>query len=380
MRIGRCIACLVPALMGIAAQADELDQDRSFSANATYTGEVVRVADGGAERGTAFLGNLDVDLQWQFGEDNGITAYVYLLGNHGEDPSELAGDAQALSNITAPNAVRVYEAWVEGQVGPVDLKFGLYDLNSEFDVLEVGGLFSNSSFGIGPDFSQAGPMGPSIFPITGVGLRAHVASDGWYGQVAVIDGQPGDLDDERETSLRISRHDGALVAAELGRAGETDAGAYYKYSLGTWYFTQRFERLEDGELARGNQGIYLSAEGRLAQWGDATLSGFARVGFADSDLNGVQHYEGAGIVMEGMPGRPDDRVGIAVARANFSDAARDIDGLEQDEIAIELNYELPLTDWLTLQPNVQRIFTPGGNASLDDAWVVGSRFILTYSR
>jgi carbohydrate-selective porin OprB len=71
---------------------------------------------------------------------------------------------------------------------------------------------------------------------------------------------------------------------------------------------------------------------------------------------------------------------VAVARANFSDAARDLDGLDDNEIAVEINYELPLTDWLTLQPNVQRIFTPGGDTALDDAWVVGSRFILTYSR
>lgn len=380
MRMISCIACVFPSLLGLAAHADGMDQDRAFSANVTYTGEVVRVLDGGAERGSAFLGNLDVDLQWTFGEDDGITAYVYLLGNHGEDPSELAGDAQGLSNITAPNALRVYEAWVKGTLGPVALKFGLYDLNSEFDVLEVASLFSNSSFGIGPDYAQAGPMGPSIFPITGVGLRAQVQRDDWYGQVAVIDGQPGDMDDERETSLRISRHEGALVAAEVGRVGETDDGGYYKFSLGTWYFTQRFERIDDGELERGNQGAYVSAEGRLAQWGESSLSGFARIGFANSDLNGVEHYEGAGLVLQGLPGRPDDRVGVAVARANFSDAARDLDGLDDNEIAVEINYELPLTDWLTLQPNVQRIFTPGGDTALDDAWVVGSRFILTYSR
>jgi carbohydrate-selective porin OprB len=43
---------------------------------------------------------------------------------------------------------------------------GLYELNSEFYRLQSAGLFLNSSFGIGPEFSQSGLEGPSIFPST----------------------------------------------------------------------------------------------------------------------------------------------------------------------------------------------------------------------
>ena len=375
MRIGSCIACSLPLLLAAPTLADEL------TSSVTYTGEAVRVLDGGAERGTAYLGNLDIDLEWSFGDEDAVKAYVYLLGDHGQDPSELVGDAQGVSNITAPNAVRLYEAWLQGEVGPFNLKVGLYDLNSEFDTMETASLFSHPSFGIGPDYAQAGPRGPSIFPITGLGIRAQVGSEDWYAQVAVLDGQPGDPDDVRKTSLKINRHDGALIAAEVGRAGETESGGLYKFALGSWYFTQMFERIQDAKAVRGNQGVYALAEGQLAQFGDTVLSGFARIGFADAELNGVSHYEGAGLVLQGpISGRPDDRFGIALARASFSDDAREVDGLESYELAVEANYELPLTDWLTLQPNVQRIFNPGGDASLDDAWVVGTRFIISYAR
>ncbi len=67
-------------------------------------------------------------------------------------------------------------------------------------------------------------MGPSIFPITGLGIRAYVGNEEWSAQVAVLDGKPGDQNDVRKTSLKINRRDGALIAAEAGRAGETESG------------------------------------------------------------------------------------------------------------------------------------------------------------
>ena len=39
----------------------------------------------------------------------------------------------------------------------------MYDLNSEFYRVESGGLFLNSSFGIGPEFARSGAGGPSPF-------------------------------------------------------------------------------------------------------------------------------------------------------------------------------------------------------------------------
>ena len=124
--------------------------------SATYTGETLHVADGGVDRGTAYLGNLDVDMELTFGEGDALRAYIYLLGNHGEDPGLLTGDTQGVSNIAAPPAARMYEAWVEGESLGLNLRAGLYDLNSEFDSIETAALFAHSSFGIGPDFSQAG--------------------------------------------------------------------------------------------------------------------------------------------------------------------------------------------------------------------------------
>lgn len=73
-----------------------------------------------------------------------------------------------ISNIeTGVRATRLYEAWLETGLGERgSLRAGLYDLTSEFDVLETANLFIHSAHGIGSDIGLSGLNGPSIFPVT----------------------------------------------------------------------------------------------------------------------------------------------------------------------------------------------------------------------
>lgn len=110
------------------------------------------------------------------------------------------GDAQGVSNIDAPEAWRLYEFWLNWQVGAAAFGAGLYDLNSEFDVLETASLFLNGSHGIGPEIGLSGRSGPSIFPVTGLALRFSYDWSGTTLRLAALDGQPGNLD--RASSIR----------------------------------------------------------------------------------------------------------------------------------------------------------------------------------
>ena len=105
-----------------------------------------------------------------------ISPFAYGLANHGGSISELTGDIQSVSNIEAENSWRLYEVWANVPIKTLNgsLLVGLYDLNSEFDVINTGGLFLNSSHGIGPDFSSSGVTGPSIFPYTSLAVRFKV--------------------------------------------------------------------------------------------------------------------------------------------------------------------------------------------------------------
>lgn len=139
----------------------------AYRFDVVYTGEVLSNVSGGVDTGNRYLDNrdlmLEVDLTKALGVGSG-TVFLYGLYNNGSTfADELVGDLQVTSNIDAPEAWRIFEAWYEYVDGPWSIRMGLYDLNSEFDVNETGDLFLGSSHGIGAAFGQTGRMVPAFF-------------------------------------------------------------------------------------------------------------------------------------------------------------------------------------------------------------------------
>lgn len=356
-----------------------------------YAADVWRNARGGVKRGWRYLDNLDVTLTVDGGRAmgwDGATIFLYGLYNNGASlTDELVGDLQTVSNIDAGSkAARLYEAWVEQRFADdrASVKVGLYDLNSEFDTNDSNSLFINSSHGIGPDFSQSGANGPSIFPVTSLALRAdYRLADNWLVRAAILDGVPGNVDRPKRTAVKLGDGDGALVVAELEYADDRT-----KAAVGAWRYTAKFENLLATQRAgepveqRGNVGAYLFVERKLTR--EATdsaqgLSGWVRLGFADDRFNPIGHYLGGGLVYSGpFAGRDEDQVGIGVARAALARRFRRVaelagEGVADAETNIELTYRMPIAPWLTLQPDVQYVIDPGGIRGRRDAVVIGVR-------
>lgn len=359
-----------------------------------YIGDVLSNTRGGAERGTRYLDNLDVSLdvdgQRLLGVP-GLKLFAYAIYNNGHAFSgELTGDAQGVSNIEADRAVRVMEAWADFTLpSRSSLRVGLYDVNSEFDTTDTGGLFLNSSHGIGPDYAQSGLNGPSIFPTTGLAARLrHEFGNGFAAQALVAEGTPGDPAHPRRTTIRFDRGEGLLLAAEL----QASTDMFSKLAVGGWRYTARFDDLlstrPDGSALRrrGNQGGYALAESTLLTdaAGDARLTGFLRFGIADGSFNAFDQYIGTGVAWTGLlPGRPDDQLGLAVASVRNGRRFREAMNLAGTPVGlretnIELSYRLAATDWLVLQPDLQYIVSPGMNPEVQDAFVLGLRFELSW--
>src|SRR5690606_22092638 len=157
-----------------------------------------------------------------------------------------------------------------------------------------------------------------------------------------------------------------------------------------WAYTSDFEDPIDPEVVHeGSRGAYLLAESELLREapGDPAqgLSGFARVGTADEDVHPLTWSWGAGLVYTGaIPGRDDDRVGLAVTTAHPAPKYRQAEAvggrlLEPREVALEATYALQLRPWLLLQPDVQYIFDPGMHPELDHALLWGLRLQVTWS-
>lgn len=358
---------------------------------AVYTAEVFGNARGGLSQGVRYLDNLDltaaVDLDRTI-DWRGATLFAYLLANSGSAfSSDLTGDIQGVSNIDTEGAVRLYEAWIDQELsdGRLSLRAGLYDLNSEFDNNDTAALFLNSSHGVGPDLSQTGANGPSIFPSTSLAFRVEWRPTGyWRARAAILDGVPGDPEHSRRTAIKLGNGDGLLLIGEIDHVAEG-----HKIGLGYWRYTAKFDAVsaELVDRARGNDGAYAFAQVRLIGDGrgrDRGLYGFTRVGVARQRFNPIQHYVGAGIAYTGvLSRRPNDQIGLAVAWAGFgrqyafasARAGRRIDG---DELKIELTGRMEIDKSLTLQPDLQYIMNPSGVAGRRDALAIGLRAEVTF--
>ena len=342
-----------------------------------YVFDVWTSVSGGIDEGTRYIDNLDLvveaDMERLVGW-NGATVLVYGLYNNGNSFSELAGDAQVVSNIeTGVEALRLYEFWINQQIGDrASIKVGLYDLNSEFDVLESSGLFVGSAHGIGTDIAQSGENGPSIFPLTSLAARLEVeVANGFKVRAAVLDGVPGDPDRPKRTAVKLGDNDGALLIAE----GELTSGSS-KLLFGHWRYTEEFETWS-GLMDDGNAGWYLRGETRLlSESGDSAqgLDVFARLGIAEGRINPFGSFVSGGLTYTGpFAGRVEDQLGIAFATAVVSDDFKAATPSLDHETAFELTYRAPITPWLTLQPGLHYVVNPSAAPGVADAVAVTLR-------
>ncbi len=383
-RVSLCAATLGISLGGAASHAEPLE------IRADYQADAFSVVDGGVSRGGTgvdlFAVGLDADLGAAWGWD-GAAASVTIQRSNGGAPSGRIGELQAISSVEAgDDAVRLFEAWLAAPVGLATIKVGLIDLNVEFDSSEPRGLFLQSSQGIGPEFAGSGEAGPSIYPVSGLGVLARTSRGAWSFALGGFDGRPGDPDDpEAFADLNVGGDDGALVVAEIARS--TDGGL--NVAFGAWGYSTELERLprsasDPGGVGRGSYGGYVGLDGPIsAPTGE--LRAFLRLGAGAERYNAVDTYVGAGVTWNGpLDARPDDAFGLSIGSAGFSDGARflvaDSGGVPADrEHAWELTYAAAVTSWFSVQPTLAYVINPGGREDIDDALAIGARISVSLS-
>ena len=376
--LGAALAC--PEML--LARDSYSEPEAALTFEAAYTAEGWRNVRGGISSDGAFLDNLDLVATLDAGH-LGLTATtlsIAALYNNHETFSDKVGDLQAVSNIDTDGSLRLYEAWLEHNFDRASVKLGLMDLNSEFDVNETGSLFINSSHGIGPDFSQVGENGPSIFPITGLGARVQVDLGGRTTlRLGAFEGTPGDPDRPRDTTFHLDDDEGHLFVVQLNRVLTEDS----LVALGVWRHTGRVYPMEDAEIAarRHSTGAYALIEGIVTHLDTREVRAFLRAGVADAQVHQISRYQGAGLTVSGplfSNGQRDEMVGLAVGAITNGGSFRRLQRatgspVNSHEVAIELTYQVQLTPSLVLQPEIQYIVNPGTDPRLHNSLVVGLR-------
>jgi porin len=369
---------IAATLLGAAAMAGAAHADDAPPpVELRYTVDLLSDASGGLHGGTGLLGRLDLALDKSddaFGIPGAEARFDLMLLHGSRFSNDHAGDAQTLSNIDAPRAIRPFEAWLQIPLAAhLRAKAGYIDLNSEFDVQSVGAPFLNSSFGIAPDFSQSGRNGPSIFPVTSPGLIVVAGEDG-HGtlSIGVFDALPGDPDHPHRFLPGAPGRNGALLVAEAGIPIDGTG----ELQIGGWRYTDRFDRL-DGRGRGSSGGGYALLQGTLAGKDEgAALRAWVRVGAATGGVEPIGVYAGGGVTY----GRDDALVGLAVAHARLGATALDAGyGDRRAETAIELTAYRRLNRFVAIQPDAQYIIHPSWMSSTPDALVVGLRLHLDWS-
>lgn len=400
----------------------------TFSLN--YTTEIITNLHGGIRRGAVVNGlfqpQVDVDLGKLWGWDGDKFRASGVI-THGPGFSETyLGNILAASNIEAGPIMRLFELWYEKNAfnDRFSIRAGLMVADTEFLTSETASTFTSNSIGWLAWLAENLPAGGPAYPIPAPGARVRVKPTAeTYVQAAIFSGDASGGDGSNQggdlpTGTVFSFRGGAFLITELGytpNQGKDVKGLPGAYKIGAWYHTSsRFgdQRMDNSGLSLANPlstGIPLNHTGNWGIYGvvdqmlyrvpgteDHGLSGFVRIGGSPNDRNLINFYADGGLAYKGLiPGRPNDKVGVAAAYARISDQARAFDRdfgffvnpaypARSAEAMVELTYQAKLAPWWTLQTDLQYIVHPGGGVLNDDgsmrpnAWVLGLRSAISF--
>jgi len=373
----------------------------------TYVGEVLGNPRGGYRQGAIYDGVLDAGIQLDLATlahwpGASFAAAMYLP--HGSSLTRAdVHDLNVVSNIDAYHYPRLFQLWLEQDLfdGKLSIRVGQIPADADFFLTAYGSFFINSAFGALATISLN--MEAPVYPAAAPGVRMiFKPDDHWALLAGVFDGSTGALDsaDRNGTNFNFNPRNGALCLAEADYTtnppppapadGKTTAPTERPLSgtckLGGFLNTEDFTDIKTGGTLHGDYGLYAVVDQEL--WHkpgapDEGPRGFLRLGFTPAGRNLLNFECECGCNYAGLvPGRDKDLTGLGFAYTKVSDGVPDNAGTapaRHYESIIELVYQAAVNDHLSVQPDLQYVFNPGGGAApLANALVMGLRFTLTF--
>lgn len=405
-------------------------KDKGVEIGVTHTGEVLSNRTGGLKRGTSFEGLLDVTMETdleKFIGWRGAKTHIRVFNIHnarGLNAADYAGTLADPSNIDAYATTRLFTAWFEQGFGNAgSIRIGQLAADDEFFGSETAGGLINGTFGWGNTLAANLLSGGPAYPLATPGIRAQLNfSDSFTVLAGVFSGDPAgrncyrndpDADPQvcNKHGTTFSFSGGALWIGEaqyLVNQGEETKGLAAAYKLGAWYHSGQFAdqrfgldagdtrvsladpTAQDPLLHDGSWGFYGVIDQMMLRGRDSSLSFFVRGGVVPSDRSLVSWYIDGGLGIKGaLPGRKDDTLTFGIAHAHISGNAAALDRdvvlfggspypIRSGETALELSYQMQVTPWWTVQPDLQYIIRPGGGDPHpdDDTRRVGNAFLI----
>jgi porin len=314
------------------------------------------------------------------------------------------------SSIAGPNSIRLDQMWYQqgffnsmlkvklGQVAPVN-EFGATDF---FDIL------FNDELGYAPNaiFNTKQPFSPAGKP--GIIITGDLASitPGLYVKTGVYTAYANPYHpDPRGFAYDNDFDHGMAGSFELGYAEpHTQYAGVYKVGVNATPDVN-YSNPATGQSYRGDYNIYGTIE-KTVYHPEISMAADPKdikaIPGQTLDLN-----RGLDLLLEvvGEPGdrnpldyevtfggrytglfdcRPKDKIGFGLIYSNngnaYSDANAEATGGDKlgGETTVELDYQYNPTPWLSIQPDAQYIFNPGGDRQRDDILMMGLRTIVRF--
>ncbi len=371
--------------------------DAGVQADLLYTADYLYNTTGGLQRGGAYVGHLDLILQFD-GEKlfgwKGSSAYLQVISNSGGRFNlNYVGSLMGVDNLEAPvNRSGIFKAWLQQSFldDKASLRVGLYPIDTEFYVTDSSAVFLHPSFGMAAEVASFGTLaGPSIYPTSSYGARLRIDPDpAWYAMLAVTRGISTDRVATAGPNISWQNGTGSMLIGEVGfspvKAGliharpaaaesKDDFAPISKLALGVWRFAPRFPEIVAVDAAGApvqatHWGAYLLAEQTLYRVPDANrdLAAFVRYGFTEGTTTTLAYSVSAGLSYRGpFAAREKDTFGIAATRAHADPQGRaqlssdaGVPLSSTDETALEVTYRAQLAPGVVLHPLLQRIWNP----------------------
>jgi porin len=387
-----------------------------------YTNDLLSNVHGGSRTGTIDQGKLQGILTVDFDRLAGLKGLTFFanffqIHNTGRIRRDYVGGINTVAAIEAVPTTRLSEVWFEQSFmgGKATLKAGQLAADAEFFFSELSTMFLQSDW---PTIAAVNlPSGGAAYPLSTPGIRLKVDPIKNVSLLlAVLNGDPagpgpGDeqLRNRYGLNFRISDPPFVIGEAQIQQnMGKKDEGLATTLKLGGW---GHFGQFNDQRYAvggalladptrsgtpirhRGNNGVYAVIDQQLyrPKGGDpqSGISVYSRMSISPSDRNLIDRYIDGGVVFAGLiPQRPHDRFGAAVIYAKFSDSVRAFDRdtvlftgvptpIRDYETNLELTYIAQIVPGWTVQPNLQFVWHPNGDAT-KNATVMGARSIWRY--
>ena len=369
----------------------------AYSLNLLYTGEAWDNTQGGIRRGLSYMYNVDgqfsVDTGKAFGWTGGTFYVEGFYANATSTGNSWVGALDQQSPIdTAANVqmFRLYQLYYDQNFGKTDVRFGIYDLESEFSTTKPMSLFLSKNLTWNTALDQSGTMpmngtiGPGNFPYTPLALRIRQEfTNGWSAQFAIANGASDNPNNLADNGVHFSSAYGALGIGEVDYTPEK----HTKFMIGGWGLTSKLPAFgqfnPDGtqRMTYGEFGGYVGAAARLYSASPKQgLDGFFTFGASSPTSTNVGESFNAGLVYTGLiPMRPTDKIGFSM---NFNGATEPWRRYQASmgnvigsaEASFELTYRAKINDFLTVQPDVQYIAGPAYSKALKNPLVFGLHF------